>query len=171
MIADLVRYKRYEPLRTRRRSDRGAAQPRPLQAIARGALHSLEEQGDGHPSIGRSPSLQACSATRTVRPTASCCSTAPRPTRCSEPSVGTLERIPQGGFAREVRASQGREAQSACQGIRGRRVRLQDARRLRGEAFDGGARLRAGPGQGGRKGSWPACWSGRRASGSSPSPA
>ncbi|MFR4804657.1 MAG: hypothetical protein ACLT98_15855 [Eggerthellaceae bacterium] len=49
MIADLVRYKRYSPSALGDEATEEAAQPRPLQDVARGALHSLEEQGDGHP--------------------------------------------------------------------------------------------------------------------------
>lgn len=74
------------------------------------------------------------------------------PEQVLDTDVRMLERILGGGRrAGAVRANQSRTTQSARQGICGRRVRLQDSR-LRGKASDGGARLHAKSGQGGRKG-------------------
>ncbi len=152
MIADLVRYKRYEP------SALGDEATEELRNLARYRL-SLVERSTALKNRATAILDRTFPACRPVQQRV--LSDPPRAAaalRHARPGARNRRRDarahPQGGFAREVRASQGREAQSACQGIRGRRVRLQDAR-LRGEAFDGGVRLRAGPGQGGRKGAGP----------------
>ena len=118
MIADLVRYKRYEPSALGDEATEELRNLAPLQAIARGALHSLEEQGDGHP---RWDVPRACRPVQRVlsdhRELLQHCAT---PDQVLRNRRWDARAHPQGGFAREVRASQGREGSKRLPAIRGR---------------------------------------------------